>query len=94
MAVKTMNRDKRLAAWDSAIEFQPKLSATAARALLKLEFSDNDKSRMRELTAKARRGSLTQDESVEIETYEQMGSLLDILHSKARRVLNKGKLAS
>ena len=49
---------------------------------------------MSELSAKARAGSLAPQEQVQIDTYEQLGYLLDILHSKARRVLNKRRTAS
>jgi len=43
---------------------------------------------MRELAAKARAGSLSPQEQTAIDAYEQLGSVLDILHSKARRRLN------
>ncbi len=65
------------------------LSATQARALLKLTFSPRDHDRMRELSAKARAGTLTAQEQVDIDAYERLGCLLDILHSKARRALQK-----
>jgi hypothetical protein len=32
-----------------------------------------------------RRGVLTEPEALEIDTFERMGCLFDILHSKARR---------
>ena len=44
----------------------------AARALLKLQFGDADKARMRELSAKARAGTLTPGERDEIEQYERV----------------------
>ena len=49
---------------------------------------------MSELSAKARAGSLTPQEQAKIDTYEQLGCLTDILHVKARRVLNKRRTAS
>lgn len=64
-------------------------SPAAARALLELQFGEADKARMRELSAKARAGALTPDENNEIEQYERVASTLDILHSKARRILNR-----
>jgi hypothetical protein len=75
--------------WERVIQFEGSLSPTAARALLKVRFSTADQERMQALSAKARSGTLTPAEEVEIDTYEQLGSLLDILHSKARRVLKK-----
>jgi hypothetical protein len=61
----------------------------AARALLKLQFGEADKARMRELSAKARAGTLTPGDRDEIEQYERVACTLDILHSKARRVLKR-----
>jgi hypothetical protein len=69
-------------------------SVTAARALLELEFSPADRQRMRELAAKARAGTLSDAEERETDTYERLGCLLDILHSKARRVLKRRRTAS
>jgi hypothetical protein len=82
------------ALWGRVIQFEGELSPTAARALLKVRFSPGDVDRMRELSAKARAGSLTPQEQHAIDTYERLGCLLDILHSKARRVLGKRKTAS
>lgn len=80
--------------WERVIQFEHELSPAAARALLKVRFSRGDKECMSELSAKARAGSLAPQEQVQIDTYEQLGYLLDILHSKARRVLNKRRTAS
>ena len=74
--------------------FVGELSPTQARALLKLHFSQQDQDRMRELSAKARAGTLNPQEEIDIDTYERLGCLLDIFHSKARRVLQKRKTAS
>lgn len=62
-----------------------------ARALLELRFSEDDRKRLRELAHKARNGTLTPDEEREADTYERLGCLLDILHSKARRVLKRSR---
>lgn len=82
------------AIWGRVIQFEGELSATAARVLLKLRFSPRDLDRMRELSRKARTGHLAPEEQQEIDTYERLGCLLDILHSKARRALGKRKTAS
>jgi hypothetical protein len=37
------------------------------------------------MSAKARKGTLTEDEQVEIDNYERVGHLLNLLQSKARR---------
>lgn len=43
---------------------------------------------MRDLSAKAQAGSLLPEEADDIDAYERLACLLDILHSKARRMLN------
>ncbi len=68
---------------------QSPLSPAAARALLKLQFDERDRRRMRDLVAKARTGELTPDNQFEADTYEQLGCLLDIIHSKARQALGR-----
>lgn len=67
------------------------LSAVAARALLNVNFAPSDRERMRDLAAKARLGALSAAEEEEIDTYERLACLLDILHSKARQALKKKK---
>jgi hypothetical protein len=69
---------------------RPSLSPAAAEGLLALGFDQVDKDRMHELAAKARAGTLTPAEQAEVEAYSRIGSLLGILHSKARRAL-KGR---
>jgi hypothetical protein len=71
---------------------QPKrgdLPVTAARAILKLDFEPIDRERMRELSQKARLGTLTREEQAEIDEYDRVGHLLGLLHSKARISLKK-----
>ena len=63
------------------------LSASAAKAFLKLQFDDDDRSRMRELLAKNQDDALTEKERREIRGFELVGHLLDLIHSKARRSL-------
>ena len=68
---------------------QNHLSVAAARALLKIDFEAQDRERMRELLKNAKAGTLTAAEQVLIESYEVVGHLLDLLHSKARCALKK-----
>jgi hypothetical protein len=82
------------ALWKRLIHLEGDLPPTAARALLKLGFSGQDQERMRELSAKARAGTLTAREQDDMEAYERFGCLLDILHSYARRALKKRRSAS
>jgi hypothetical protein len=71
---------------------QPKraaLSIEAARSLLRLDFTPEDKERMHELAAKARDGSLSAAEQDEIGNYERVGNLLALMKSRARQRLKK-----
>lgn len=76
------------AIWGRLLQADNKpLSAEAARLFLRLEFPVEDKERMHELAAKAREGSLDDDEQEEIRNYERVGNLLGLLKSKARQRL-------
>jgi hypothetical protein len=81
--------DTGAAIWQRVFEFQGTLSLVSARALLKLQFSDRDHALMAELSAKARAGKLSPPEQSTLDTFERLGCLLDILHSRARRTLQK-----
>lgn len=72
---------------------QATLSVSAARAILALGFPPADRNRMRELSAKAREGTLSPAEQDEINNYERVGHILSLMKSKARRSL-KGRAGS
>ena len=86
MPTDTPSLGPDVSVWKDVIALD-ELSPTAARALLKLQFSESDRQRMRELAAKARAGTLTPEEDRLADTYERLGCLLDILHSESRRAL-------
>ncbi len=67
------------------------LDVAAARAILNLDFKQPDKDRMRALLAKAKKGTLTAKEKVEIDNYERVGHMLSLMKSKARRSLKGGQ---
>ena len=67
----------------------PSLSSEAARSILALKFSDEDNERMNMLAAKARQGSLDSQEESVLSAYLLVGSLVDLMHSKARLSLKK-----
>ena len=67
------------------------LSPDAARSILALEFSEEDRRHMDELAEKARQGTLAADERQEVENYERVNNLLGILKSKARQSLNRSE---
>jgi hypothetical protein len=81
--------DDSYAIWKRVVHLQGELSPGATRALLRMQFSERDHVRMAELSAKAASGSLSQVEQAELDTFERLGCLLDIVHSKARQALKK-----
>jgi hypothetical protein len=89
MSTKAPTADPGAALWQRVIEFQGPLSPSAARALLQLRFSKPDLALMDQLSTKARAGTLTAQEQTELDTFERLGCLLDIVHSKARQALKK-----
>ncbi len=70
------------------------LSADAARSLLTLQLPDDDRDRVNQLAVKAREGSLSEEERAELDDYERVASLLELLQSKARLSLKRAGLAS
>ena len=61
----------------------------AARGILAINFSDNDKARMHELAQKNGEGTLSPADREELETYIKVADVLALLHAKARRSLKK-----
>lgn len=66
---------------------EQELTPDAARYLLSMKLPSSDEDRVNELSAKAQKGSLTEAESQELDSYLHIGSLLAVLQSKARRLL-------
>jgi len=65
------------------------MSALAASAILELSLPRSDINRMRELSAKARAGTLTPQEDAEMDDFERVGAILSGLKSKARQILKR-----
>jgi len=65
------------------------LPSSAARALLKFGFTEEDQERMHDLAGKNQRGSLTSRERHELDSYVRVGRLLDLLVAKALLSLKK-----
>jgi hypothetical protein len=63
------------------------LPRAAARALLRLTFSDRDKDRMSDLVRKGNEGRASAAERRESEGYVKVGDLLSFIHLKARKSL-------
>jgi hypothetical protein len=66
---------------------QEELPAEMARYLLNRGFNARDKERMHELSIRNQDGDLSDEEKEELFAYAKTGSVLSILKSKARRVL-------
>jgi hypothetical protein len=75
--------------WLRILHPDEELSPRVARAILGLSFPKTDITRMHELSARARAGTLTPDEDAEMDNFERVGSILSTLKSKARQVLKR-----
>ena len=65
------------------------LKPPAAKALLKMKFNPRARKRINDLSARAQQGALTEAQADELDFYLNLGSLLTILHSKARLALKR-----
>lgn len=63
------------------------LSTDVARYILTLAFPQPDVDRMQELANKARAGTLTLEEQIELDNYERVGHVLSLMKSKARMAI-------
>src|SRR5262249_5202652 len=89
--MKTPAPETEVDVWMRILHPEKELPPRAARAILELSFPEEDVSRMHELSAKARAGTLSSREESEIETFERVGAILSTLKSKARQVLKRGR---
>ena len=64
-----------------------KLSQAAARALLRFNFDEADRTRMHELALKNQADELTPKEETELQSYLKVGLILDLIHAKANHSL-------
>ncbi|MFT3879751.1 MAG: hypothetical protein QM703_08830 [Gemmatales bacterium] len=87
MGIRQQKKPVQVKSWARIAQFQGDLSPSSAKALLKVQISTEVESRMRELLTKSKAGMLTEAEKDDMDGYEQMACMLDILHSKARRVI-------
>ena len=69
------------------------LSTEAARSILAFRLSVTDGERVNDLAAKARSGTLSVEERAELDEYERVTSLLELMQSKARLSLKHLGLA-
>jgi len=67
------------------------LPIEAARSILKFQLSQADRERVNELAAKARAGTLMSEERAELDEYERITCLVELMQSKARLSLKQAK---
>lgn len=87
MGTATLEPKMEVEVWMRILHPDRKLSRGVARAILGLGFEERDALRMRELSAKARAGTLTAEENSEMDDVERVGAMLSTLKSKARLAL-------
>jgi hypothetical protein len=69
------------------------LSVEAARSFLSFRLSPMDRERVNELAARARAGALTPEERAELDEYERIACLVELMQSKARLSLKRAGLS-
>lgn len=62
----------------------PDFDSDAARAVLRLGFSDEQKARMLDLADRGNRGELTPTEQEQMDRFRRVGNFLALMQSKAR----------
>jgi hypothetical protein len=77
------------AIWARVIHPNGELTPAVARAILQLEFSNDDQERIHELSQEAQEGTLTPEEQFEIDNFERVGNMLAILKSQSRKLLKR-----
>ncbi|MBV8902511.1 MAG: hypothetical protein JOZ22_02650 [Acidobacteriia bacterium] len=87
MSSQTATPNTEAAILARLIQARDNLSRDVAEFLLSIDFEPSDVERMDFLSERARSGSLTEEETVELDSYLHVGSLLSILQSRARRFL-------
>jgi hypothetical protein len=67
------------------------MTPKTAQTILALGIPEVERERMKVLLAKAKTGTLSPEESLDLNEYERAGNILSILKAKARRVLKSKK---
>jgi hypothetical protein len=76
--------------WARLIESQSAaVTPDIARFLLSIQFGAADRKRISELAEKSNEGTLSTEESAELDSYLHIGNLLTVMQSRARSVLGK-----
>ena len=67
------------------------MTPKTAKSILGLSIPENERARMKSLLAKAKAGTLSREESLDLDEYERAGNMLSVLQAKARRILQSKK---
>ena len=74
--MSTTSNSSEAEIWERVIHPRGPMSKAAARRIVELAFSDEERSRMRALAALNRRGELSHDEEAELDHLCRVGALL------------------
>lgn len=93
--MSTATRDNTEAAiWERVIHPEGKMTVAAARQIVQLKFSEDERARMHELAEKNQAGKLTPEEASELDNYCRVGTMLSVLQSRARQILKPRRRVS
>jgi hypothetical protein len=85
-----MTSDVQFSVWSRfVLPLLDHLQPGVARKILRMKFTKSELSRMARLSELASEGMLTEEQRRELESYLRMGSILTIMHSKARVALKR-----
>jgi hypothetical protein len=91
---KAQNRSSEIAIFARLLKIDKgDLSHKLARYVLTLGFDEEDQARMTELAERNQAASLSSEEQEELRNYVKAGHLLALLHSKARKSLQRKKVS-
>jgi hypothetical protein len=91
---KTQNSSSEIAIFARLLKIDKgDLSHKLARYVLTLGFDEEDQARMRDLAERNQAASLSPEEQEELQNYVKAGHLLALLHSKARKSLQRKRVS-
>jgi len=67
------------------------MTPKTARTILDLSIPEVERARMKVLLVKAKSGTLSREEALDLDEYERAGNMLSVLKAKARRILKSKK---
>ena len=70
---------------------KPGLDPEAARAILRLQFNDHARERIRQLLDANNRGNISDAEDAELQKYLRVGQFIDLMQAKARLSLSESR---